>query len=51
MDKFFEMLGSGSADEVPEGSDDDAATEEENSRQGVKDFYGFRSYSFPLTEK
>ena len=35
MDKFFEMLGSGSADEVPEGSDDDAATEEENSRQVV----------------
>ena len=34
-DNFFEMLGSGSADEVPEGSDDDAATEEENSRQGV----------------
>eukprot|EP00090_Calanus_glacialis_P016248 TRINITY_DN2546_c0_g1_i5.p1 TRINITY_DN2546_c0_g1~~TRINITY_DN2546_c0_g1_i5.p1 ORF type:complete len:714 (-),score=245.21 TRINITY_DN2546_c0_g1_i5:95-2236(-) len=33
MDKFFEMLGSGSADEVPEGSDDDAQAEEENSRE------------------
>jgi len=33
MDKFFEMLGSGSQDEVPEGSDDDAAVEEENNRE------------------
>merc|ERR1719318_2283356 len=33
MEKFFEMLGSGSADEVPEGSDDDESVEEENSRE------------------
>lgn len=32
MEKFFEMLGSGSPDEVPEGSDDDESVEEENSR-------------------
>jgi len=33
MGKFFEMLGSGSQDEVPEGSDDDELVEEENSRE------------------
>jgi len=33
MGKFFEMLGSGSPDEVPEGSDDDELVEEENSRE------------------
>ena len=33
MAKFFDMLGSGSPDDVPEGSDDDESVEEENSRQ------------------
>ena len=32
MEKFFEMLGSGSPDEVPDGSDDDESVEEENNR-------------------
>merc|ERR1719402_237241 len=33
MEKFFDMLGSGSPDDVPEGSDDDESVEEENSRE------------------
>jgi len=33
MAKFFDMLGSGSPDDVPEGSDDDESVEEENSRE------------------
>jgi len=33
MAAFFDMLGSGSPEEVPEGSDDDESVEEENSRE------------------